>query len=107
MGRAHIRAAIGPCIGPDNFEVGPEFAQDFISENLGNGQFFRPGTGSRSYFDMKAYLIRKLTRAGIKTVTALPDCTYEQNGAYFSYRYNSHQGTADYGRNISVIMLDE
>ena len=105
--RSHIRAAIGPCIGPDNFEVGPEFVAEFIGESLGNGKFFHPGTGTRSYFDMKAYLCRKLNRAGVKRVSALPDCTYAQNGAYFSYRHNSHQGIADYGRNISVIILNE
>ncbi len=105
--RSHIRAAIGPCIGPDNFEVGPEFVAEFIGESLGNGKFFHPGTGTRSYFDMKAYLCRKLNRAGVKRVSALPDCTYAQNGAYFSYRHNSHQGINDYGRNISAIMLTE
>ena len=105
--RAHIRAAIGPCIGPDNFEVGPEFVAEFIGDSLGNGKFFRPGTGTRSYFDMKAYLVRKLNRAGVKTTAALPDCTYAQNDAYFSYRHNSHHGIPDYGRNISVIMLTE
>ena len=105
--RAHIRAAIGPCIGPDNFEVGPEFVAGFISESLGNGKFFTPGRSDRSYFNIKAYLARKLTRAGVKTVSALPDCTYAQNDAYFSYRHNSHQGITDYGRNISVIILNE
>ncbi len=101
-----IRAAIGPCISQKNYEVGPEFVGEFISDNLGNGVFFH-SKGRHSYFDLKAYLARRLSRAGVGRVSAISDCTYGQPGDYFSYRYNSHKGIADYGRNISVIMRNE
>ena len=105
--RKNIIAAIGPCIGRQHFEVGPEFVGEFISENLGNAKLFRQGKNDRSYFDIKAYLVRKLLAAGIGQATALPDCTYAQNDEYFSYRYNCHNNIEDYGRNISVIMLNQ
>ena len=105
--RKNIVVAIGPCIGPKHFEVGPEFVGEFITENLGNAKFFVKGKTDRSYFDIKAYLVRKLLKAGVGQADALPDCTYAQNEAYFSYRHNSHNGIEDYGRNISVIMLNE
>lgn len=105
--RKNIVAAIGPCIGPQHFEVGPEFVGEFITENLGNAKFFTKGEGDRSYFDIKAYLVRKLLKAGVGRAAALPDCTYAQNEEYFSYRHNSHNDIEDYGRNISVIMLNE
>jgi len=103
--RHHICAAIGPCIGPKNFEVGPEFVDAFVSDNSSTKDLFTPGTADRSYFDIKTYLIRRLFAQGCTTVSALPDCTYAQNSDYFSYRHNGHKGITDYGRNISAIML--
>lgn len=109
--RKNIVAAIGPCIGPQHFEVGPEFVGEFISENMGSAKLFRRGQtnikSDRSYFDIKAYLVRKLLKAGIGDAQALPDCTYAGSDEYFSYRYNCHNGISDYGRNISVIMLNQ
>lgn len=103
--RENIHAAIGPCIGPNKFEVGPEFVEDFLAENQQTKALFTPGADDRSYFDMKTYLVRKLLAQGIAKASALPDCTYTQNSEYFSYRHNVHNGIRDYGRNISAIML--
>lgn len=103
--RKYIKATIGPCIGPDNFEVGPEFVVAFLANNPTAKTHFKAGNTDRSYFDMKSYLVERLMDAGINSVSALPDCTYAQHSDYFSYRHNSHQGIADYGRNISAIML--
>ena len=105
--RAHIIAAVGPCISMKNYEVGPDFVAEFISANLGNSKFFTRGTSDRSYFDLKAYLVQRLTRAKIGAAIALPDCTYGQSDEFFSYRYNTHQKISGYGRNISVIMLNQ
>jgi YfiH family protein len=103
--RQHIRAAIGPCIGLDSFEVGPEFVDAFLKDNPSTKDHFKAGKSDRSYFDMKSYLLGRLIGAGISAASAFPDCTYAQNFEYFSYRYNSHKGITDYGRNISAIML--
>lgn len=103
--RQHIRAAIGPCIGPENFEVGPEFVAAFLADNPSTKNLFKPGNLDRSYFDMKSYLVGRILDEGISSVSALPDCTYAQNSDYFSYRHNTHNGISDYGRNISAIML--
>ena len=105
--RKNIIATIGPCLSVQHFEVGPEFVGEFITENLGNAKFFTSGKGDRSYFDIKAYLVRKLLAAGIGAAQALPDCTYGAHSTYFSYRYNCHNDITDYGRNISVIMRNE
>ncbi len=105
--RKNIVAAIGPCIGPKHFEVGPEFVGAFISENMGTAKLFRRGEGDRSTFDIKTYLVRKLLKAGIGAASALPDCTYAGHSEYFSYRYNCHNDISDYGRNISVIMINQ
>lgn len=104
--RENIIAAIGPCMSQKHFEVGPEFVRDFLQERSDNARFFQPGTGDRSLFDNKAYLAAKIARAGLVHIHALPDCTYAQESDYFSYRRNCHARVADYGRNISVIMLN-
>lgn len=105
--RRNIFAAVGPCIGRENFEVGPEFVSEFISENLDNANLFIQGKGDRSYFDIKAYLVRRLLAAGVGQAAALPDCTYAAPDRYFSYRHNCHNNISDYGRNISVIMINQ
>lgn len=105
--KSRIRAAIGPCISQENYEVGPDFVAAFIAESLANGRFFKPGQGEKSQFDLKGYLLARLRKAGIKRPHALPDCTYGRPDLYYSYRYNTHQGVRDYGRNISVIILHQ
>lgn len=100
--RNYIRAVIGPCISAPNYEVGPDFRAQFTGSDA---QFFTPGAGDRMHFDLKAYLLARLMAASIDSVAALPDCTYAAPDDYFSYRYNTHNKTADYGRNISAIML--
>jgi len=105
--RNNIVVAIGPCIGPQHFEVGPEFVDEFISESPSNAQLFSKGKGDRSYFDIKTYLTRRLLAAGVGSAAALPDCTYAGNDEYFSYRHNCHHNIPDYGRNISVIMINQ
>ena len=104
--RSQIVAAVGPCIGPQNFEVGPEFVSQFLEENSDTADLFAKGSTDRSYFDMKTYLVRRLKGFGLPTVEALPECTYAFPDQYFSYRHNCHKGIDDYGRNISAIMLN-
>lgn len=104
----HIRAAIGPCLGPRYFEVGPEFIDQFLVERSEAKQYFSPiKKGEKSLFDMNAYLRGKLERSGLipHHIETLSVCTYAQPQDYFSYRFNCHHGISDYGRNLSTIML--
>ncbi len=113
--RENITAVLGPCISQDNYEVGDEFRDNFIAENEIYDRFFTLGpkkenpkkqNGTRQpHFDLKAFILHRLRRAGVEHCAALPDCTYAQPEAYFSYRYNCHNQISDYGRNISAIML--
>jgi len=105
--RENIRAVLGPCISQTNYEVGPEFRDSFVAENEAHDRFFRQGPNQRPHFDLKRFILAKLREAGITHVDTLPDCTYGQPDTYFSYRYNTHQGLGDYGRNISAICLSE
>ena len=46
--RKDIHAAIGPCIGQDSYEVGPEFREQFIAEAPWSDKLFAPATATAS-----------------------------------------------------------
>ena len=102
-----IVAAIGPCIQPHSYEVGPEFHADFIAERAGNEDFFvsasRPG---HFLFDLPGYVARRLERMSLAAVEALPFDTLSDDARFFSYRRNSLGGEQDYGRGLSAIVLE-
>lgn len=101
-----VRAALGPCIGPAAYEVGPEFEARFLAADPGNARFFRrPEVASRPRFDLPAYVLDRLARAGLDTVESVTRCTYENPDNLFSYRRTTHNGEPDYGRQISAIVL--
>ncbi|CAA7623568.1 peptidoglycan editing factor PgeF [Magnetospirillum sp. UT-4] len=102
-----IVAAIGPCIGQRSYEVGPEFPAPFMAETPHNADFFAPAprTG-RFLFDLPGYVSRKLARAGIEEVTRVPADTCRDETRFFSYRRATLRGERDYGRQLSVIVLE-
>ena len=64
--RERMRAAIGPCIGRDSYEVGPEFPAPFLAQDEANGAFFRPAPRAGHFlFDLAGYLAQRIARAGV------------------------------------------
>lgn len=105
--RDNIRAVLGPCISQKSYEVGHDYRDNFVAENEAYDRFFELGPAGKPHFDLKRFILMRLRQAGLSRIDALEDCTYAQSEDYFSYRYNTHQGISDYGRNISVIMLTQ
>ncbi len=104
--RNRIRAAIGPCISQDNYEVGGEFRDRFLELGLGQRRFFVPSGKEGHYrFDLAGYAAHRLTAAGIESVETLGVCTYPPENGFFSFRRTTHAGEPDYGRQISAIVL--
>ncbi|MEQ1648170.1 MAG: peptidoglycan editing factor PgeF [Hyphomicrobiaceae bacterium] len=104
--RKRIIAAIGPCIGPQNYEVGPEFQLNFTTQSSANSAYFHtPAAASRPYFDLPAFVRDSACAAGISTVTSVTTCTYADPDRFFSYRRTTHAREPDYGRQISAIAL--
>jgi polyphenol oxidase len=100
--RGAIAAAIGPCISQANYEVGPEFAQQ-----PGIMRFLAPSrTPGHFQFDLEGFAAARLTEAGIGNVAKMGLCTYPQDNGFFSFRRTTHRGESDYGREISVIVLN-
>lgn len=102
-----IVAAIGPCIGQRSYEVGPEFPAPFLAELAENRDFFAPARREGHWlFDLPGYVSRKLARLGVVEVTRVPADTCRDEARFFSYRRTTLRNEPDYGRQMSVILLD-
>ena len=103
--RERLRAAVGPCIGRDSYEVGPEFPAPFLAQDEDNAQFFKVAPRAGHFiFDLAGYLLRRIARAGVMA-TATGHDTLSGTEDFFSYRRNTLQGVRDYGRGLSAIAL--
>jgi YfiH family protein len=104
--RERIAAAVGPTIGPDAYEVGSDFRAAFEDEDPANAAYFRNGADEAHFqFDLPAYCLKRLRRAGINECESLGLCTYTNESLFFSYRRSLHAGEPDYGRQISAILV--
>ncbi|MBC7906227.1 MAG: peptidoglycan editing factor PgeF [Rhodospirillaceae bacterium] len=105
--KKNIVAAIGPCIGQRSYEVGPDFPAPFLAEEPMNRDFFAPSAKPGHYlFDLPGYVSRKLSRLGIQDVTRVPADTLRDEARFFSYRRTTLRAEPDYGRQLSMIMLE-
>ncbi|TPI10777.1 peptidoglycan editing factor PgeF [Mesorhizobium sp. B4-1-3] len=105
--RDRIVAVLGPSIGPDNYEVGPEFVARFVEADGENIGYFRPSANpGHSMFDLNRYTIDRLRKAGV-TAEGLGRCTYAEEDLFYSYRRTTHRKEADYGRQVSAIVLEK
>lgn len=102
---SRITAVIGPSISQAAYEVGPEFFETFTAEDPDNATYFAQGDGDRMMFDLPAYGLSRLRRAGIGHAEWIRQCTYSHPDRFYSYRKSVHAGEADYGRLISAIRL--
>src|SRR5258708_37467822 len=106
--KSRIAAAIGPCIGKQSYEVGPEFPEPFLGEDPANSRFFQPAARQSHFmFDLAGYVEARLAAAGIAHLRRLDYDTCREADRFFSYRRACHQGEGDYGRLLSVIALKD
>ena len=103
--RGQITAVIGPTISQRNYEVGPEFYDNFVDQDPDHARFFANGQGDRMHFDLPAFGLYRLRRAGVLRAEWTRHCTYADPARFYSYRRSTHAGEADYGRLISAIRL--
>jgi polyphenol oxidase len=103
--RSAITAVLGPTIGPDAYEVGPELRERFVAEQPDAARHFRPGRGDRLQFDLPGAILQRLQAAGLGRIGRVPHCTYADERRFFSYRRTTHRGEPDYGRLISAVVL--
>lgn len=106
--RARISAAIGPAIGQESYETGPEFIINFRGQDPDSISFFAPAARKgHNLFDLPRYVKHRLTRAGTGAVNLLAQDTCLDENSFFSYRRATLRGEEDYGRQLSAIRLME
>jgi YfiH family protein len=103
--RDSIRAVIGPTISLKAYEVGEDFRTNFVEAAPQNETFFSLVSGGNPHFDLPAYCQKQLRDCGCSFIEDLRMCTYENESLFLSFRRTTHRGEADYGRQISAIVL--
>lgn len=104
--RDDIVAVLGPTIGRDAYEVGPEFQARFLEADTGHRRFFRPsGRQDHVLFDLPAFIGHRMEEARVGRFVDLGLCTYADETRFYSYRRTVHRGEPDYGRLIASIAL--
>lgn len=104
--RENIRAAIGPAIQQNSYEVGPEFSAPFLKVDADNQQFFNPSVrDGHQMFDLTGFVKKQLEGENIQAVDLINRDTCSEEDLFFSYRRMYHKKEADYGRQLSAIAL--
>ena len=101
----NMTAAIGPAISVKNYEVKNDFKKKFIKKDKQNNKFFKI-KNKKLYFDLPNYVKSRLLRNKIKNIETLNIDTFNANNNFFSARRALKLNHDDYGRNISIIMLN-
>lgn len=105
--RADVVAALGPCIAHESYEVGPEFVAAFAAGEDDTGRYFTPSRrAGHSMFNLNAYIAERAARAGVGRFEDLRLDTYADERRFFSYRRATHRKEPDYGRLMSVIVMN-
>jgi len=103
--RNHIIAAIGPAINQVSYEVGPDFEEALLMSCPTNEVFLARDKNGRSHFDLPGFVEKRLRASGVGQVERQSACTYANESLFFSYRRSQHRSEADYGRQISAIVV--
>ncbi|WP_054177807.1 purine nucleoside phosphorylase YfiH [Trabulsiella odontotermitis] len=87
----NIMAWLGPAIGPDAFEVGPEVREAFMAKDANADKAFRPA-GEKYYADIYQLARQRLANVGVEQVYGGDRCTFSQKDDFFSYRRDKITG---------------
>jgi hypothetical protein len=93
---AQLLAWLGPCIGPANFEVGPEVREALTAGGTGGAAgaeaAFVPNSRGRWQCDLAALARLRLTGLGVTQVYGEGWCTFADAENFFSYRRDGQSG---------------
>jgi len=101
----NITAAIGPSISVKNYEVQENFRKKFIKKDKKSKKYFKI-KGNKLYFDLVKYVRSLLLQNKIKKIDTIKLDTFDIKNKFFSARRALRLKHNDYGRNISIIMLN-
>lgn len=102
----NIVAAIGPCIGPESYEVSEDFRKKFLREDDSSYDFFKMIAKQNHYlFNLPGYAEHRLRTLGLKSIEWIGLDTLSDEKNFFSYRRSCQRNEQDYGRQVSIIAL--
>ena len=101
----NITAAIGPCISCNNYEVKEDFIKKFIKKDKKNIIFFKKNK-DKNYFSLNKYIHFQLNSLNIKKIDIINKDTFNIKNNFFSARRSISRNENDYGRNISIIVIN-
>jgi len=101
----NIIAAIGPCILKNSYNVKENFKKKFITKDKKNEIFFKKRK-NLIFFDLPGYVKSQLKLSKIRNIDFLNIDTFDAKNNFFSARRSLRYKSDDYGRNISIIMLN-
>ena len=87
-----VLAWLGPAIGRDAFEVGPEVRQAFMMQDVAAEQAFVPGHDDRWFADLYTLARQRLLRLGVSAIHGGEHCTHTEADCFFSYRRDGQTG---------------
>ena len=101
----NIHAAIGPSISQKNYNVKNDFLNKFLKKNKKNKVFFKKRK-NLIYFNLPKYVKSQLISNKISNIDHINIDTYDYKNNFFSARRSLRLNHDDYGRNISIIMIN-
>jgi hypothetical protein len=100
-----VIAWLGPCIGPDQFEVGDEVRHAFVAHDPGASAMFSPQAGGKWLANLPGLARLRLAALGVTRIYGndggSPWCTVSNPSRFFSYRRDGVSG-----RMAACIWLD-
>ncbi len=91
-----IIAWLGPCIGPQAFEVGDEVRAAFVAQNPQAAQMFAPLSGDKWLADLAGLARQRLSALGIRQIYGNDSspgwCTLSNASRFFSHRRDRVSG---------------
>jgi YfiH family protein len=98
---ARLIAWLGPAIGPQHFEVGPEVREALLQGDSGAQDAFAPNARGRFMADLAALARRRLVSLGVDRIYGGGHCTFADGARYFSHRRDGITG-----RQATLIWLE-
>ncbi|MGH8821898.1 MAG: peptidoglycan editing factor PgeF [Rhodoferax sp.] len=90
LAATEVIAWLGPCIGPEHFEVGPEVKAVFEASDPQAAVFFKPRAGGKWLADLAGLARRRLQAMGVTSIHgndgSAPWCTVSNHSRFFSHR---------------------
>jgi len=86
-----VYAWLGPAIGPQAFEVGPEVKAAFVAHDPHAARAFLPH-GDRFFADIYQLARLRLRSAGVTLIYGAEHCTLTESASFFSYRRDGITG---------------